>query len=223
MGAAGDFGRRYVLDPIMLPRALGRSPRTALDVGCGEGRFCRMLRSRGVDATGLDPTPALIDAARRRDAGGKYVQAGAEGLPFSNDRFELLVSYLALIDIADLAGAINEMVRVLQPGGGLLIANLNSFNTAGVAPGWVHGSAGERLHFPIDHYLVERPVRVAYRGIRVLNYHRPLSTYMQLLLSAGLRLRYFDEPSPSQHAPAGKARSYRRVPWFCVMEWEKPG
>ena len=46
MGESGDFGRRYVLDPVMLPRALARSPKNALDVGCGEGRFCRMLKSR---------------------------------------------------------------------------------------------------------------------------------------------------------------------------------
>jgi SAM-dependent methyltransferase len=44
MGEFGDFGRRYVLDPVMLPRALLRSPKKALDVGCGEGRFCRMLK-----------------------------------------------------------------------------------------------------------------------------------------------------------------------------------
>jgi SAM-dependent methyltransferase len=47
MGESGDFGRRYVLDPVMLPRAVAGSPRNALDVGCGEGRFCRMLKSRG--------------------------------------------------------------------------------------------------------------------------------------------------------------------------------
>ena len=43
MGEFGDFGRRYVLDPVMLPRALSWSLKKSLDVGCGEGRFCRML------------------------------------------------------------------------------------------------------------------------------------------------------------------------------------
>jgi SAM-dependent methyltransferase len=45
-GESGDFGRRYVLDLVMVFRALARSPRTALDVGCGEGRFCRALEAR---------------------------------------------------------------------------------------------------------------------------------------------------------------------------------
>src|SRR5688572_3672726 len=127
MGTAGDFGRRYVLDPVMLPRALAHAPANALDVGCGEGRFCRMLTSRGVDVVGVDPTPSLIAAARARDGGATYVRGRAERLPFPDASFDLVVSYLTLIDIPDVETAIPEMARVLRPGGTLLIANLNSF------------------------------------------------------------------------------------------------
>src|SRR6187431_3024512 len=93
MGKSGDFGRRYVLDPVMLPRAIAGSPKSALDVGCGEGRFCRMLRARGVHTVGVDPTPALLAVARSRDAGGTYVEARAERLPFREEAFDLVVSY----------------------------------------------------------------------------------------------------------------------------------
>jgi hypothetical protein len=61
-----------------------------------------------------------------------------------------------------------------------------------------------------------------YRGIRVRNHHRPLTSYMSALLGAGLRLSYFDEPSPGADAIPRKAARYRRVPWFLVMEWVKP-
>ena len=115
-GEYGDFGRRYVLDPVMLPRALARSPRKALDVGCGEGRFCRMLKQHGVDGTGLDPTRALLAAARSRDPAGAYLEAVAERLPFGDASFDLVVSYLSLIDIPDIHAAIPEMARVLKPG-----------------------------------------------------------------------------------------------------------
>lgn len=223
MGQHGDFGRRYVLDPVMLPRALARSPRSVLDVGCGEGRFCRMLKRKGVaQVTGLDPTSGLMAAARQRDGGGEYVQGTAEHLPFSTGSFDLVVSYLSLIDIPDIQAAISEMARVLKPGGALLIANLTSFNTACVDGGWVKDRDGQRVHYPIDHYLEERATWIEYRDIRVVNHHRPLSAYMQALLGAGLGLSYFDEPAPSVHAPVAKARSYRRMPWFLVMEWIKP-
>ncbi len=222
MGDRGDFGRRYVLDPVMLPRAVARAPRKALDVGCGEGRFCRMLRSQCIDAVGVDPTPALIAVARTRDAHGAYVQALAERLPFGEGAFDLVVSYLSLIDIPDIEAAIPEMARVLRPGGTLLIANLNSFNTACADGGWVKDAAGRRLHYPIDHYLQPREMWIGYRGIRVVNHHRPLSTYLQALLRANLVLTHFDEPAPIADAPASRARGYVRAPWFLVMEWLKP-
>lgn len=221
MGEHGDFGRRYVLDPVMLPRALRQSPQNALDVGCGEGRFCRMLGQAGIQVTGIDPTQALLSAARVRDPKGTYLEGLAEQLPFADGSFDLVVSYLSLIDIPDFRAAIGEMARVLKPGGTLLIANLNSFNTANGDSGWVKDRDGLRHHYPLDHYLEERAMWVAYRGIRIVNYHRPLGAYMGALLDAGLRLIYFDEPEPTGDASPSRAASYRRVPWFLVMEWSK--
>lgn len=223
MGDHGDFGRRYVLDPVMLPRALACAPRRALDVGCGEGRFCRMLRQRGIETVGLDPTPALLARARARDPGGTYVEGVAEQLPFDDGAFDLVVSYLTLIDIPDVVTAIHQMARVLAPGGTLLIANLNGFNTACADRDWVHDADGHRLHFPVDQYLEERAMWIEWRGIRIVNHHRPLRTYMKALLGAGLVLTHFDEPEPTADASPSRAASYRRVPWFMVMEWRKSG
>lgn len=222
MGDLGDFGRRYVLDPVMIPRALARSPGRALDVGCGEGRFCRFLKDNGFDVTGIDPTAGLIAHARARDAQGSYIEGVAERLPFGDSSFDLVVSYLSLIDIPDIQAGIREMARVLNPGGLLLIANLNGFNSACADTGWVRGWTGERLHFPIDNYLTERSMWIEWRGVRIVNHHRPMSTYMRVLLDSGLQLVYFDEPKPSDDAPAARATDYRRVPWFHVMEWLKP-
>jgi SAM-dependent methyltransferase len=220
MGEHGDFGRRYVLDPVMLRRALAARSTTALDVGCGEGRFCRMLQAQGVVTTGIDPTRGLIAEARRRDPNGTYLEGHAAALPFDDASFGLVVSYLSLIDIADVAPAIAQMVRVLRPGGTLLIANLNGFNTAGVEVGWSRDERGNKKHYQIDHYLRERSTWLKYRGIQILNHHRPLGTYMRLLLEQGLRLTHFDEPAPTANAPAGRAADYVRAPWFLVMEWE---
>jgi 2-polyprenyl-3-methyl-5-hydroxy-6-metoxy-1,4-benzoquinol methylase len=67
IGERGDWGRRYVLDPVMMARVANGKFVDALDVGCGEGRFCRMLKAVGVNAIGIDPTPAMLEAARKRD------------------------------------------------------------------------------------------------------------------------------------------------------------
>jgi SAM-dependent methyltransferase len=220
LGDEGDYGRRYVLDSPMIERIGGRSFRTALDVGCGEGRFCRIMQAHGLSTLGIDPTEALIDRARQLDPHGDYRIGQAETLDVVAQPFDLVVSYLTLIDIPDLSKAITNMVAALRPGGTLLIANLTSFNTAGMPNGWKPDTGGE-LCFTIDHYLDERAVWVSWRGIRIQNWHRPLSTYMRLLLGSGLELRHFSEPAPTGGDPR-KADRYRRVPYFHIMEWQKP-
>jgi SAM-dependent methyltransferase len=151
MGARGDYGREFVLDRPMIGRVKDRGFRQALDVGCGEGRFCRMLNEVGIRTVGIDPTRTLIRHARQQDPEGEYRLGVAEALDFADRSFDLVVSYLTLINIPDLRAAIAEMNRVLQPGGTLLIANLTSFMTAGPPAGWARDKNGE-ARFHIDHY-----------------------------------------------------------------------
>ena len=56
VGERGDWAREHVLDPVMLSRVSAGRFSDALDVGCGEGRFCRMLKSAGVNTVGIEPT-----------------------------------------------------------------------------------------------------------------------------------------------------------------------
>lgn len=221
MGETGDYGRQYVLDAPMIERLRRLSGGRALDVGCGEGRFCRILKREGFDAVGLDPTIELLDAARARDPDGAYVEGRAEALDFADASFDLVVSCLSLIDIEHADRAIAEMARVLKPGGTVLVANLTSFSTARVHGGWQRDLFGRLKGFLIDDYLETRAEWQAWRGIRIVNWRRPLKAYMQWFLGTGLVLTHFDEPAPIGGDPE-RADKYRRAPWYVVMEWKKP-
>lgn len=221
VGERGDWGREHVMDPVMLGRATGRGFERALDVGCGEGRFCRMLQAHGIATIGIDPTAELLEEARRRDPDGDYRLGKAEELQFPAESFDLVVSYLTLIDIPDFRAAIREMARVLEPGGSLLIANLTSFVTAGASQGWITDRDGRRLHWPVDRYLDEFPFWIEWNGIRVVNWHRPLAAYMTALLESGLHLAFFSEPEALTGDPS-RQDLLRRVPWYVVMEWQRP-
>lgn len=222
MGERGDWGREHVLDPVMLSRVTCGSYKRALDVGCGEGRFCRTLKQNRVAVTGIDPTTAMIEEARQRDPGGDYRVGRAEQLPFEATSFDLVVSYLTLIDIPDFRAAIREMARVLRPGGSLLVANLTSFSTAkNSGQSWIKDADGSCLYYPIDRYLDEFPEWFQWAGIRVQNWHRPLSAYMKAFLENGLHLSFFDEPEPVSGEPS-RAALYKRMPYFLVMEWRRP-
>jgi ubiquinone/menaquinone biosynthesis C-methylase UbiE len=114
IGERGDYGREFVLDAPMMERIKDRGYADALDLGCGEGRFCRMLQACGIRTVGVDPTEALIQQARSQDPQGDYRISRAEALEFPDGFFDLVVSYLSLIDIPDLRRAIPEMARVLK-------------------------------------------------------------------------------------------------------------
>jgi len=177
-----------------------------------------MMRADGIHAVGIDPTAALLDAARARDPEGDYREGRAEALNFASGTFDLVVSYLTLIDIDDVEHAIPEMARVLKPGGTLLIANIASYASA--TTGWLR-DAGDVARFSLDNYLEERRLYSEWAGISVRNWHRPLSRYMTLLLDAGLKLQHFAEPAPQVGGDPARSGRYRRVPWFNLMEWSK--
>jgi SAM-dependent methyltransferase len=217
MGEDGDWGRRAVLDPVMLDLARGFSG-AALDIGCGEGRFARMLGGAGFNVSGIDPTARLIAAAQDKHPEGDYYVCGAESLPFADAAFDLCVSYLSLIDIELLDQAIAEAARVTKPGGAFLIANLSSINSAGV---WHYGLTGKPRHYGVDDYMQERTVRQRWNGIDIVNWHRPFSVYFELLLRHGFVLKRFLEPMPHGDY-RGKDPKFERVPNFVVMLWEKP-
>jgi len=221
LGDAGDATRRDVLDAPMV--AALPDAGHALDIGCGEGRFCRMMQAAGLTTVGLDPTVALLDTARVRDPDGAYVRGDAAYLPFPDDHFDVVVFYLSLIDIPDMPAAITEAARVLRPGGRLLIANLHAHATArprdwgGEGGNW----AQDRRFWCIDDMMQERGNWASWNGIRILNHHRPLSAYMAAFLNAGLTLRQFTDP-PYTGADPEIADKFTRMPWAFLMAWDAP-
>lgn len=221
--AEGDPNRVLLLDEVMLGLCGDVAGREVLDVGCGEGRFCRMLAARGARMTGIDPTKELIAEARRMQPGAVFHEAGAEALPLPDASTDLVVCYVALVDIPDYRAAIREMARVLRPGGRCVVANLNGFNTA-TTKFWARDEDGNKLHWTMDNYMVERAGRADWAGMSIVNWHRPLSAYMQAFLGTGMGLEYFDEPTPKRDVLAKHPRmqEFHRVPHFCTMVWRKP-
>jgi SAM-dependent methyltransferase len=221
IGEEGDPARVQLLDPVMLELAADVRGLRVLDLGCGEGRFSRMLAARGASPVGLDLVRTMLAAARERSGGAQHlVRATGDVLPFRDDAFDLVVSYLTLVDITDFRTAIRESARVLRPGGRLLVANL-SFVTA--SEGWARDEQGRRLYHRVDRYLEEREQIYEWYGLRIRNWHRPLSAYMTAYLGAGFALRRFIEPMPDDDTLRADPyfEDWYRVSDFTVMLWQK--
>ncbi len=214
----GDFSRRRVLDAPMLARVHAFSPQRLLDLGCGEGRFCRLLAKDVETLVGLDPSSALL--AKASELGeARFVRGRAEDLPFESNTFDMVVSYLSLLDIEGIEAALDEVVRVLRPGGHFLIANLTGFATAAdiKGGGWRILPDGSR-EIVVRRYLEPHTVVAEWKGIAVTNWHRPLSFYITQLLERGMALKFFDEPAV-QHPTDPKEVAYNNAPYQLIMEW----
>jgi ubiquinone/menaquinone biosynthesis C-methylase UbiE len=107
------------------------APARILDVGCGTGYLLRQLADRcpeAVELTGLDPAPAMIAAARAvaTDDRLRWLEGTAEGLPFPDGAFDLMVSTTSFDHWADQRAGLGECARVLAPGGWLVLTDLFS-------------------------------------------------------------------------------------------------
>jgi ubiquinone/menaquinone biosynthesis C-methylase UbiE len=109
-----------------------RSDDDVLDMGCGTGRFTVPLAERVRSVAGLDMSPMMLDAARKKLADRGLTADLREGnmahLPFDDASFDVVISMLALMHVPrqDRQQVFREVSRVLRPGGRLLIGVKNS-------------------------------------------------------------------------------------------------
>jgi SAM-dependent methyltransferase len=96
-----------------------------LEVGCGPGRLSILLaRKHGLDVTGLDLDPAMIERARantERSGSGdwrrpSFIVGDVTSLAFPDGSFDMVVSTLSMHHWADPAAGLAEIGRVLRPG-----------------------------------------------------------------------------------------------------------
>lgn len=118
---------------VGLRRAEVRRGERVLDVGCGAGNVLAQLTEQaGAEgiAIGLDFTPRMLAAARRRAPRAPLVRADALHLPFAEESFDVVWSsyMLDLLPEVDIAGVLREFRRVLRPGGRVALV---SFTKAG--------------------------------------------------------------------------------------------
>jgi ubiquinone/menaquinone biosynthesis C-methylase UbiE len=109
---------------LVLP---GHRPLDALDAGCGTGFLSFELAARGHRVTGVDFAPAMLTEARRKAAeravSVRFEEADAEHLPFPDASFDLAISRHLLWTLPHPEVAIDEWIRVLRPGGRLVVAD----------------------------------------------------------------------------------------------------
>ncbi|GAA1570343.1 MULTISPECIES: class I SAM-dependent methyltransferase [Kribbella] len=104
-----------------LDQLQGEGRRTVLEIGCGPGRDGEAIAAAGLDYTGVDLSPASVEACRA--SGLRAEVASVLELPFEDSTFDAGWTMSTLLHVADedLDQALQEIVRVLRPGAPLAI------------------------------------------------------------------------------------------------------
>ena len=162
----------------------------ALDAACGTGRHLAHLAARGHEVIGVDSSAEMLAVARRKVPGAALHEAELHALPLAEASVDLVVCALALTHVPDLAPVFAELVRVLRPGGHLVVSDSRG----------LIGDVGLPL------------VRVAADGSvgYMPTWSRLASDYLAVALPLGLQVRRCDEPrrpSPLVAADGADPRS----------------
>lgn len=232
LGDTGDLWHRALIDPPLLDLCGEVTGLQILDLACGNGYLSRRFARQGATVLGVDANVPILERARQREAreplGVTYQVADAANLAMlANEMFDLVVGNMALMDIEDAAGAIQEVARVLRPRGRLVASLCHPCFDKVDTSGW----AIEQI-YPVttiwrkmSRYREEAVAAVPWlqvpnQTILTRAYHRPLSWYFRALRAAGLVVAALEEPAPTEEFLAGSPQGswIAEIPLHCVIE-----
>jgi SAM-dependent methyltransferase len=130
---------------MLSPWLSGLHPRRAIDIGCGTGRWATRLGAFGVDAS----IEMLAVAQRKAGLAGRVMAGDAASIPIASDAADLVLCTLTLGHIADWARAMRELVRVVAPGGTLI---LTDFHPDATTCGWRRTFRHEGRVYELENY-----------------------------------------------------------------------
>jgi SAM-dependent methyltransferase len=130
---AGEYARRIYDELRHKPRDRELLDRFAenvghrgivCDLGCGPGQVARYLHDRGIQVCGVDLSDGMLERARQLNPGIDFHRGDMRALPFAENAWAGIAAFYAIVNLspAEVAQAVREMWRVLQPDGQLLLS-----------------------------------------------------------------------------------------------------
>ena len=140
--------QRQVGQDLLLALPSGLQVVRWLDLGCGTGHFCTALGKHYPQAqgVGLDIATGMLQQARSKRSTALYVCGDARTLPLADSSLDLVFSSLALQWCEDLDSVLQEVRRVLKPGGLLAFSSLAQGTLHELSDSWLQACGQPRVN-----------------------------------------------------------------------------
>jgi ubiquinone/menaquinone biosynthesis C-methylase UbiE len=229
VGESGSEFHQHVVLPGVL-RLLNLQPgEKAIDIACGQGVLCRILAERAIEATGIDASDEMIQAARQRGPEQiRYQVADARdpgGLP--PEHFHAAACVLAIQNIHPLPPVFTGVARLLITGGRFVMVMTHPCFRGAKETSWGWDDVQKIQYRRVDRYLLPRKTPIViHPGSDPTQYtwtfHRPIEHYVKSLRTAGLLIDAIEEwPSHknSDSGPRAPAENTARkeIPLFLAL------
>lgn len=219
-----DFRVGFIM-PVTLEKLGDVRGKRIIDIGGGEGGYSRELTKRGASVTCVDCSEIAIayamDKAREEGLELTHIVGNSADLrDIPDEKFDIALCSMMLMDCEDLTGTLSEAARVLVPGGKLFASALHPcFN--GKDTRWL-GDDDEK-HVDVQNYFEpcewRKPIT---RGASndVIWRHRTLEEYMSAFTAANFKLTHIYEPQPTEEQLSVSPRIgwLKRIPMYIFWE-----
>jgi ubiquinone/menaquinone biosynthesis C-methylase UbiE len=196
--------RLYALLPDSLENKL------VLDVGCGSGHDAIVYRSKEACVYGIDISEKEIRMARAQ-VDGEFKVGSMNELPYENNQFDCVTSMYALQTSTDVEKALQEMIRVVKPGGTINVVTKHPIRN--LLEG--HVNDGQSDYF--NQGIVTSKI---FRGKIVL--HEPGHTMQQYLhptILQEVRLTHFEEHE--DYPASDQVIEGLKYPTYMILQYTK--
>jgi SAM-dependent methyltransferase len=239
--AGYDIYRDALNTPVFIASLPNVGGAKGLDIGCGEGSNTRQVARLGAQMNAVDIAPTFIRHAQETEGrdpmGITYLVANAEQLPFANATFDFTTAFMSLMDVRNQSIALREACRVLRPGGFLQFSILhpcfvspyrkNLKDETGRRIAVQNAGYFDNIDGRIDTFWFEA-LPVELRGndgpFNIPRFHRTLSQWVDMIITAGFMVEKFVEPSASQELAEKEpvVADTRIAPMSLIVRARKP-
>jgi SAM-dependent methyltransferase len=233
IGERGSELYQAVVIPQALQLLAPQRGERALDLGCGQGVFCRALAQKGADVTGIDASPTLIAKAKTYPVKPPVRYMARDAAHITDlGQFDLISAILCVQNMEKLADVTAAAAQALKPGGRMLwVMNHPAFRIPRQSA-WGFEDERKIQYRRVDAYSSELSIPIVmhpgkHDSESTVSFHRSFEKLTEHGFASGLMLGGLQEWSShkeSQPGPRARAenRARKEFPLFLALLWRKP-